>query len=690
VKLSLKIFLFTIFPFLVISLLFNIYQQNVLFEMLKENRIKNEIIHLKAVKNSIIDNVQKIENTLHLISILNNYEITDIKKKKNELELFLYSFDSIKSLSIMDNIGNEWIKVDRFQLFENSMDELDFKFNSNSFQIPMLKNSIFVGNLSKTVYGQPQLIVSSAIRNLKSGEKIGVLEATVFLQFIQPLFEKNNDNEFLILIDKQSDSVVIKTGIKDLIDSNNIKNILDNSSVQELIHNKEKYILIKENFVYKNLNLLLMTAIAITDINSALDDIKKNNIISSVATLIILMLISIILINRLINSINTIINEMIEESQKYEKSNIQISQKDDEISNLKKVFHIFKGTIEHKTNEINELNSSLETKVKEQTAELKNNYTDSILALVDAIEQRDSYTAGHSKRVAIYSKMIAEVMGFNKKECEDIYTAGILHDIGKISTPDKVLLKPSRLSKIEYDIIKEHASVGAEILSNVTMYKDIVELMKYHHEKYDGTGYPNGLKGDEIPLISHIMIVADAFDAMTTNRIYKPRKSVSEAIKELKEFSGTQFHPKVVEYAVDILKDVKVDTSIHQKPKTRIEKERFAYFYKDNLTGLYNEYYLDTIISNRFDDLKFQYRLDINLRGFSKLNHEQGWKKGDDVLKEYASFLLTKFSENDAVFRIQGDDFVILSNIANKITQDELEIPLLQYQVNIEISTQKI
>lgn len=690
-RLSLKIFIFTVLPFLIISFVFGIYQQNSLFELLKENRIKNEQNHLTSIKNAIITNIEKIENTTNLISILNNYDTKEIIKKKNELELFLYSFDSIKSISIMDNVGNEWIKVDRYKLFKDSMKELEFKFNSNSFQIPMLKNSIFVGDLSKTAYGQPQIITSSAIRNLKTGEKIGVLEITVFLQFLQPLFEKHYDKHFLMLINADNNNLIIKSGNKDLINKNNITNILNSKiNFQEIEDSNDKYIVIKENFSYKGLNLLLLTAMSITDINFVLDKIKLDNILSFVVTISILLLVAIILINRIINSINMTINEMIEESQKYEKSDIKISSKDDEISNLRKVFYVFKSTIEHKTNEINELNNSLESKVKEQTEELKNNYTDSILALVDAVEQRDSYTAGHSKRVAQYSKMIAEAMGFSKKECEDIYTAGILHDIGKISTPDKVLLKPSRLSKIEYDIIKEHAVVGAEILSNVSMYKNIVELMKYHHERYDGSGYPNGYKGDEIPLISHVMIVADAFDAMTTNRIYKPRKSVLEGIEELKTFSGTQFHPKVVEYAIEILKDVKVDKTIHQKPKTKIEKERFAYFYRDSLTGLYNEYYLETIISNRFDDLQFKYKLEINLRGFSRVNHELGWKEGDEVLKSYSDFLLHKFKEPNYVFRIQGDDFVVLSNEKINVNKEELEKPLSTKNINIEISIQKI
>lgn len=152
------------------------------------------------------------------------------------------------------------------------------------------------------------------------------------------------------------------------------------------------------------------------------------------------------------------------------------------------------------------------------------NYQKTLFALVDMIEERDTYTGGHSQRVAKYSVMIAKEMGCAEKEREKLHQAGILHDIGKISTPDSVLLKPGKLNDIEYKLIQEHVKVGYGMLSKIPMYKELAEIIHHHHERYDGKGYPDGLRGDEIPLLSRIMIVADAFDAMTTNRIYKTRK----------------------------------------------------------------------------------------------------------------------------------------------------------------------
>ena len=147
-----------------------------------------------------------------------------------------------------------------------------------------------------------------------------------------------------------------------------------------------------------------------------------------------------------------------------------------------------------------------------------------IYSMIDMIEARDSYTAGHTKRVATYCVLIAQEMGYTPKDIEFLKKAAWLHDIGKISTPDSVLLKPSKLDNTEYKLIQEHLNSGYEMLSKIDQYKVIADIMREHHEKYDGSGYPRGLKAEEIKPLSRIMMVADAFDAMTTNRVYKPKK----------------------------------------------------------------------------------------------------------------------------------------------------------------------
>ncbi|NCB13281.1 MAG: HD-GYP domain-containing protein, partial [Erysipelotrichia bacterium] len=178
------------------------------------------------------------------------------------------------------------------------------------------------------------------------------------------------------------------------------------------------------------------------------------------------------------------------------------------------------------------------------------NYKEVLYALIEMVEKRDPYTAGHSKRVASYAKEIAKKMHIKKQRSELIYEAGILHDIGKIVIPDNILLKPSSLNEIEYTLIKTHSTIGYELLSKVNSFKEIANIIHFHHERVDGLGYPCGLKGDEIPIEARILAVADAFDAMTTNRIYEKKKSIEDAITELIGLKDTMYDAEIVDIAI--------------------------------------------------------------------------------------------------------------------------------------------
>ncbi len=288
-------------------------------------------------------------------------------------------------------------------------------------------------------------------------------------------------------------------------------------------------------------------------------------------------------------------------------------------------------------------------------------YEQHIYSLVSMIEKRDSYTAGHTKRVAHYSVLIAKEMGFKNEKLEDLNRASMLHDIGKIVIPDSVLLKPGKLNPLEYDIIKEHVEVSYELLKDIDIYKNIAKIVRYHHERYDGSGYPFGLKGDKIPLPSQIMAVADAFDAMTTNRIYKTKKSIKEAIKELQSLSGKQFHPQVVNVAIQVLSNIKVDKNVTQLPKTKMEKERFAYYFKDRVTEAFNKDYLEfALLYNHTNEFDYDYLYKVNLHNFTQYNKKYSWESGDILLMKFAHTLI-KIYHNGLIFRIHGDDFMIAS-----------------------------
>lgn len=179
-------------------------------------------------------------------------------------------------------------------------------------------------------------------------------------------------------------------------------------------------------------------------------------------------------------------------------------------------------------------------------------YHDIVTALVSAIEVKDEYTEGHAKRVREYSCAIAEVMKLSNQQISDIGTAALLHDIGKIGIPTEILNKPGKLSHEEYEIVKLHPAYAKKILNNLSSFSAIVNIAYNHHEHYDGTGYPNGLKGDEIPIEAQIIQLADAYDAMTSDRSYHKALSTHKAIEVLTEESGRQFHPEVVKAALEV------------------------------------------------------------------------------------------------------------------------------------------
>ncbi len=184
---------------------------------------------------------------------------------------------------------------------------------------------------------------------------------------------------------------------------------------------------------------------------------------------------------------------------------------------------------------------------------LKQSYLDSIKTLVSAIEAKDPYTSGHSERVRKYALKIAKKLRLNPKQIEELDYAGYLHDIGKIGISDSLLTKPSPLTKEEYEVVKEHPRIGHNILMHARHLAGACEIIRFEHERYDGTGYPNGLKKNEIPIGAKIIAVADAYDAMTTDRPYRRALSKNEAIRRIKECSGTQFDPKVVKAFLEIL-----------------------------------------------------------------------------------------------------------------------------------------
>ena len=201
--------------------------------------------------------------------------------------------------------------------------------------------------------------------------------------------------------------------------------------------------------------------------------------------------------------------------------------------------------------EIQRINEEL-SDAKDQ---LEKAYLESIQTLRYTVEAKDTYTRGHSDRVSEFAILIGQKMGLSEAELKTLKIGGLFHDIGKIGIPDSILLKETKLSDDEYSEIKHHPSIGAHILSNATIFADIIPIVKYHHERYDGRGYPENLVGENIPLLARITSVADAFDAMSSRRTYRNNLEMEVIKEEIRKNRGTQFDPKAADIFLDILEN---------------------------------------------------------------------------------------------------------------------------------------
>lgn len=206
-------------------------------------------------------------------------------------------------------------------------------------------------------------------------------------------------------------------------------------------------------------------------------------------------------------------------------------------------------------------------KLSDAYASLKEAYHGTMEALRVAVDAKDSYTAGHSDRVAYYSKLMGQKLGLSEDDLQTLYEGALFHDIGKIGIPDSVLKKAGPLSNEEYDDIKNHPSIGAHILLPAKIFSDLIPIVRSHHERYDGTGYPAKLSGEDIPFMARIVAVADAFDAMTSDRSYRPRFTLIKALDELERCKGTQFDPNIVDAFLLAIKEnkekIERDLQIH-------------------------------------------------------------------------------------------------------------------------------
>jgi response regulator RpfG family c-di-GMP phosphodiesterase len=206
----------------------------------------------------------------------------------------------------------------------------------------------------------------------------------------------------------------------------------------------------------------------------------------------------------------------------------------------------------HAEKEARQYRTDLERAVRRQTRRVRKTFLSAITSLARTVEERDLYTAGHSRRVRNYSMHLARALGFDRKQKRLLSLAAQLHDVGKVGVPDAILNKPGRLTEEEFAVVKQHPVTGEHILAPVVRNRDVLAGIRHHHERLDGSGYPDRLTGDRIPLFARLIAIPDCFDALTTSRAYRDAMPVYQALEIIREGAGRHYDPDLVRVFVEI------------------------------------------------------------------------------------------------------------------------------------------
>ena len=328
--------------------------------------------------------------------------------------------------------------------------------------------------------------------------------------------------------------------------------------------------------------------------------------------------------------------------------------------------------IDH-TNRLNEEVERQTAVAEERSRRIEKMSLQTIETLANAIDAKDPYTKGHSSRVSQYSVKIAEALGWPEQRVNDLRYAALLHDIGKIGVPDSILNNPKRLTEAEYDIIKSHTTTGAEILRNKIMIATAEDVALSHHERYDGTGYPLGKKGTEISEEARIVAIADAFDAMSSNRVYRRACEEEHIRKELLEGRGTQFDPGYTDILLDLWDHGQLDEIIGRESADTGESEEASSTLlqtvlnsfitqssgdnTDLITGVLVRSAGEAAIARMMKETEGCFVF-FDVDNLKKINDISGHKAGDKVLKMMGD-TLNEYCGDGICCRLGGDEFLM-------------------------------
>lgn len=362
--------------------------------------------------------------------------------------------------------------------------------------------------------------------------------------------------------------------------------------------------------------------------------------------------------------------------------------------------------------ELEDLRKHLEQMVREQTEETQKIFIQAITTITYAVDAKDRYTKGHSVRVAQYCLAIAKKLSWSKQDCLNLYYTALLHDIGKIGIPDSILNKPVKLTDEEYRLVRNHPIMGANILRPITMVPQICDGAKYHHERYDGKGYPYGLKGNDIPYIARIIGIADAYDAITSNRIYEKAQVTGYAVSELEKGRGTQFDPYLTDVMLEVIKD---GFSFTDTPEFEFEQEQSEETETDSFiievckkteTDVHKADDLDFLtgfpIRKSFENSVNTYLNNPLNRGtmflmdvdnFLYVNKNYGHIAGDHIICRLADIIRSNIETSAYMCRISGDEFAVFyqEERSEEWIRDVAETILTDFQEAVsEIDTDHI
>ncbi len=296
------------------------------------------------------------------------------------------------------------------------------------------------------------------------------------------------------------------------------------------------------------------------------------------------------------------------------------------------------------------------------------------------LDLRDAYTKGHTERGVLYALEIGKAMGLSEGELKDLEIGGYIHDVGKVAIPDVILLKPAKLTPQEYEVMKLHVELGYELVKDLDFPERSVEVLLYHQEKFDGSGYPFGKKGEEIPLLARIYTVADSFEAMTARRIYKRSKPWKKALEELEELAGSHFDPDIVPYAIKVLEKMEHTKLKLPEISSELDKIRWSFYYMDFTGAIKGDLFLPTLEAFIDKGEPFCFTV-FDVENLFEINTKFGWERGNEVLTKLVNFinlqccgmhdirdLIIKLMKVDilditspVIFRLGGDEIGVIA-----------------------------